>query len=245
MSSSYQKPAGVKSYLDFINSPDGEIFKQVLSKKLLKRLPEKANLSILDAGCGNGWLTKLLRAKNFRVLGCDISEDLLSLAKKLCPGTEFIHTDLNLPLPFQNNQFDTAIFNVSLLDIANIKTTAEEMHRLVKDKVIIMAVNPYYGFPVGKWKRSFWGKIFRLKPTLSLQPYCNFAKSADRSFNWHQGHLTSFFHTLPEQINAFTQAGFHLNYLQDIFMEKKSDTYNLAYRLNQFPIFILLEFTKN
>jgi streptogramin lyase len=51
MNSTYQTPQGIQSYLDFINSPDGQIFQSTLFTQILARLNTQPPSTILDAGC--------------------------------------------------------------------------------------------------------------------------------------------------------------------------------------------------
>ena len=46
--------------------------------------------SVLDLGCGNGALTKVLQDKGYLVKGLDASEELLAVARKNYPDIEFI-----------------------------------------------------------------------------------------------------------------------------------------------------------
>ncbi len=244
MNSTYQTPQGIQSYLDFIKSPDGQIFQSTLSNQILARLNTQPTSTILDAGCGNGWLSNLLTSHGYSVMGCDISKELIKLANQNYPHIQFQTVDLNSPLPFTPHQFETGIFNVSVLDIKNLHQLAQEMYRILDKRLLLMAVNPYYGFPVGEWKHTFWSKLFKRPPQLTLTPYVPWATKSNREFRWANNHLTSYFYTLPEQINTFTSAGFKLSHIQDIYVKEKTATYNLAFRLNQFPIFILMEFTR-
>jgi SAM-dependent methyltransferase len=244
MSSTYQTSQGIQSYLDFINSPDGQIFQSTLSSQILARLNTQPPSTILDAGCGNGWLSNLLTTHGYSVMGCDISTELIKLANQNYPHINFQTVDLNYPLPFTPHQFETAVFNVSLLDIKNLTQLAKELYNIIDKRLLLVTVNPYYGFPVGEWKHTFWSKLFKHKPHLKLNPYVPWATKANREFKWANNHLTSYFYTLPEQVNAFTTAGFKLSHLQDIYINEKTANYNLAFRLQQFPIFILMEFIR-
>lgn len=51
------------------------------------------NSTILDLGCGNGALSKVLQDKGFIVTGIDASKELLDIAKKNYPDIEFMQAD--------------------------------------------------------------------------------------------------------------------------------------------------------
>lgn len=246
VSSTYENPEGAQGYLDFLASNDGAVFKQVLSKNILKRLADKSNLAILDAGCGPGWLSKQLAEKGYKVKGCDISPQLIAKARIDYTGIDFTVADLTQALPYPNQAFDSAILSLSALDLSDQKNAFAETKRVLKPggRLIIITVNPYYGYPVGVWKRGGWGRLLKKKPKLKLRPYFDFQKKADRAFVWN-GNLVSYFYTLPEQINLLIDAGFVLRRLDDISASQDDKKYSLQYRLYRFPIFILLEFIKN
>ncbi len=53
----------------------------------------KTGSTVLDLGCGNGALTEQLKNKGFHVIGIDASEELLNIARRNCPDTDFIKAD--------------------------------------------------------------------------------------------------------------------------------------------------------
>jgi len=62
---------------------------------------------ILDLGCGNGNLTAYIKNKGLNVIGVDVSQELLNIAKKKCKA-EFIKADMT-KLPFNNDYFDNIL----------------------------------------------------------------------------------------------------------------------------------------
>lgn len=76
----------------------------------------KDKITLLDAGCGSGYLTTLF-AKDFEVTGIDIDEDMLMLARKKIEdkhlNARFYHHDLNDEL---SNKYDVI---VALFDVLN------------------------------------------------------------------------------------------------------------------------------
>ena len=69
--------------------------------------------SVLDLGCGNGALTKVLQNKGYCVKGLDASEELLSIAKEKYPTIDFMQgdaVDFTLPEPV-DVVFSNAVFH--------------------------------------------------------------------------------------------------------------------------------------
>ena len=60
---------------------------------------------ILDVGCGHGRDSKYFSENEFNVTAVDLSEELLSIAKKISPKANFMLMDMR-NLSFQDNSFD-------------------------------------------------------------------------------------------------------------------------------------------
>lgn len=71
---------------------------------------------ILEVGCGAGQFSKYLMSKGFSVLGVDLSESMLELARKKVPGGDFRSMDMR-NLTFDDGQFDGIIAPYSLIHI--------------------------------------------------------------------------------------------------------------------------------
>jgi ubiquinone/menaquinone biosynthesis C-methylase UbiE len=80
--------------------------------ELARRLPDGAR--VLDLGCGAGIPFTRLLAERFEVIGVDISEAQLDLARKNVPGATFVHGDFS-DLAFPDGSFDgiTAFYSIS------------------------------------------------------------------------------------------------------------------------------------
>lgn len=50
--------------------------------------------AVLDLGCGNGALLKVMHDKDYNVIGIDASKELLGIAKKSFPDIQFIEADV-------------------------------------------------------------------------------------------------------------------------------------------------------
>lgn len=207
------------------------------------------SIQILDAGCGDGWLAGVLK-ENFpecRICACDAGEPLIMEAKKKFPKVEFSVHDLNSPLPYPDNSFDLITASMVIHDTENELAVMQNFARILKPSgsVIASIVNPYYGFPVGAWKRGIWGRLLGRKPKLKLiREYNRLAQEDRPSFEWRP-HLGSHFTPLSRHIEAANKAGLLLTNLVDITSPQDSATYNLTYQLHRFPIILLLKFQKH
>jgi len=104
-------------------------------KKFKKFLPK--NAKVLDAGCGWGRDSKIL-AKSFSVIGIDLSEKLLDLAKAYASKAKFQIGDIS-KTNFPDNTFHGIWANDILLhlDRKDILPTLKEFHRLLKSSGIL------------------------------------------------------------------------------------------------------------
>jgi ubiquinone/menaquinone biosynthesis C-methylase UbiE len=82
-----------------------------------------AGSSVLDLGCGTGVPTaRMLTASGHRVVGVDISEGMLAMAREQVPAAEFVHADVTgLPAGFGRFDAVTAFFSLLMLSKADIE----------------------------------------------------------------------------------------------------------------------------
>jgi ubiquinone/menaquinone biosynthesis C-methylase UbiE len=95
-------------------------FQAALIERIGTLLP--AGTSVLDLGCGTGVPTaKALTDSGHRVVGVDISEGMLRLAREQVPAAEFVHADVkDLPADFGPFDAATAFFSLLMLSKADI-----------------------------------------------------------------------------------------------------------------------------
>lgn len=96
-------------------------FQTALVGRISALLP--AGASVIDLGCGTGVPTaKILTESDHRVVGVDISEGMLRLAREQVPAAEFVHADF-AKLPDDFGRFDaaTAFFSLLMLSKADIE----------------------------------------------------------------------------------------------------------------------------
>jgi ubiquinone/menaquinone biosynthesis C-methylase UbiE len=91
---------------------------------------------VLDVGCGNGWATRLMaeRALDGRVVGIDISDEMVDLARESSSSfsnVEFREASAE-KLSFAEGEFTHAFSMESLYYYGNILRALKEIHRVLK-----------------------------------------------------------------------------------------------------------------
>lgn len=98
--------------------------------------------SILDAGCGEGFVSSRLRDK--RVTGVDISRGALSVAQKNGPGVSLACGDI-YRMPFRSNSFDLVMATEVLEHLKEPEKAMIEVGRLSKRYCLFSVPNePYF-----------------------------------------------------------------------------------------------------
>lgn len=108
-------------------------------EKFIKLLPKGGK--IMDAGCGPGRDCAYFVKQGFDVIGIDLSEKLLEIARKRTTQAKFIKQDLRY-LDFPDNSFDGIWANSSLhhLDRNDISKVLEKFHRILKPQGILLVI---------------------------------------------------------------------------------------------------------
>jgi methionine biosynthesis protein MetW len=122
--------------------------------KILNIIPE--NVRVLDLGCGDGTLLKMLmKQKKVRGTGIEFSQDkILECVKK---GVSVVHGDLNDGLDdFQDNTFDFVILSRTLQSVNRPDLLLSAMARVGR-KVIISFIN--MGFIKSRFQLMCYGRM--------------------------------------------------------------------------------------
>ncbi len=110
---------------------------------VISKVPKDA-VTILDVGCGNGWVAKEFLPKGKKVFSLDISATNPSKAKRLYPSPEhFGITADSFHLPFNNDSFDCVIASEIIEHVAEPSFFMKELFRVVKKGGRLIISTPY------------------------------------------------------------------------------------------------------
>ncbi|MHA1249854.1 MAG: class I SAM-dependent methyltransferase [Candidatus Helarchaeota archaeon] len=99
---------------------------------------------LLDFGCGNGFLLKLIEKTNINnkfLIGIDISKNRLIQTKRKTNNVQIIQA-LDSVLPFKTNVFDVVIASEILEHVPNIHIALKEINSVIKQKGILIVSVP-------------------------------------------------------------------------------------------------------
>ena len=108
---------------------------------------------VLEVGCGTGVFARQAVKRvgdNGRLVGLDLSESMLGVARKICPTVEFRQGNV-MALPFDDNAFDVVVSSFMLMFVPDPEKAVQEMMRVLKPEgKLVVAVwealknNPVY-----------------------------------------------------------------------------------------------------
>ncbi|MDE3046502.1 MAG: bifunctional demethylmenaquinone methyltransferase/2-methoxy-6-polyprenyl-1,4-benzoquinol methylase UbiE [Verrucomicrobiota bacterium] len=103
-------------------------------KKVAMHLPLQPHLQVLDLATGTGdQLGAITRAglSIRKMVGLDLSKEMLAIAHKKWPQIEFLHGDA-MHIPFEPSSFDAITFSFGIRNVETPLQSLKEMHRVLK-----------------------------------------------------------------------------------------------------------------
>lgn len=174
----------------------------------------KANLSILDCGCGQGTMTLDFadQISPGKVVGIDISEKILQAAKENASSKNVSNVSFQqanvLDLPFPDNTFDIVYAQTLLAHLPEPMRAIHEMKRVVKAGGIIAAkecyLSSWFLYPENKFLNEFM--VFRMKPVLQNGGDLDIGvKLGELFYNAGLGEISFEMHCLNRNVPTFAK----------------------------------------
>lgn len=110
----------------------------ILDKPMLERLSGAAKM--LDIGCGEGRFCRMAKKIGIDAVGIDPIEPFIERARNRDPSGKYLQAFAE-KLPFDDEEFDLAVFYLSLIDIDDIRTAVREATRILKPGGRILIAN--------------------------------------------------------------------------------------------------------
>lgn len=200
---------------------------------LLSLLGDITGQSILDAGCGEGYLVRVLAARGARVTGLDAAPRLIELARGRSPGAaiDYRVADLTVPHPEYDSSFDAVASYLVLNDVEDYRGFARSLARMLKPGGrMVHALNNPYGAVIR-------GHVADYFNSGAMSPYRGLWQAGIKTYHYHR--------TLQQYLDSFLEEGLELIRLIDV--EGILSTHENTPVLPEgyaFPRFMLLAFRR-
>jgi SAM-dependent methyltransferase len=138
----------------------GDSYRQnIFNPALFSLLGDVKRKRILDAGCGAGYMSRLLTEKGARVIGVDLSKKFIEIAKhyerKKPLGIKYEQVNLANLSRFSSTSFDIVISVYVLCDTRDCGKAIREIARVLKPngRFIFLIGHPCFDWQAGGWER--------------------------------------------------------------------------------------------
>lgn len=202
------------------------LVQDALLSRMLDLLGDLSGRKVLDAGCGEGFLARVLASHGAHVTGIDLSARLIAMAREKDPhhSIDYHVADLSRPLPAFAGHFDQIGSHLVLNDVADHRGFAATLASLARPGArVVLALNNPYSLVVR-------GHVLDYFANGALGMYGGLAGQGIQAHYYHR--------TLEEYLDAFLSVGFQLAKLADV-----TDRAGLPWLLfahSRFPRFLIL-----
>jgi len=203
---------GLDVYRDHINNP--AFF------RLVGRVEGRA---VLDAGCGEGYNTRILAGRGAQVTGIDISARMIEHArdeeKRQPLGIRYevaSFSDLSL---FTDTSFDVVVSTMSLMDSPDYEGAIREFFRVLRKrgKLFFSVTHPCFMTRGYGWIRDEAGKATSITASdyFNRQPWVEYWGFSQSPENTPPFAVPAFPRTLSDYFNTLIKTGFVLKKIDE------------------------------
>lgn len=143
---------------------DDEIQSRVLvtNKAIVDAVLALSPNTVLDVGCGEGWLTRALAQSGIDVLGVDVVPELIEVARKTGDGRFQAMAYEQMSAQSLNQTFDAVVCNFSLLGDESVEHLFSQVDSLLNEggRLVVQTIHPVAGCGDGTyqdgWRAGAW-----------------------------------------------------------------------------------------
>lgn len=235
-------------YNNLIEKDEDSYQRKLILPNLTRLLETKKGEIIVDLACGQGFFAREFAKLGTRVIGIDISSELIDVARK-DKSVEY-HVSRAHKLDFlKNESVDKVLAILSLQNIENVQEVFREVSRVLKPKgkLFIVLNHPIFRIP----KASFWGWDDRLK--LQYRRLDSYLSASKEAIQMHPGDkpwekTISFHRPLQFYFKALGKNGLFVSRLEEWTSHKVSEAGPKKAAEDkarkEFPLFLFLEATR-
>ncbi|MBH1989185.1 MAG: tetratricopeptide repeat protein [Myxococcaceae bacterium] len=201
------------------------------------------NLTVLDVGCGNGYMSRwACHAGAGRVIAVDISEEFINIAKQHSPKEQFKEIDFRVEsgndlASVPDDSIDRVVSNYVLMDVADLKGNIRRMYEVLRPGATASIVIVHPCFPI-KYRSEHDGRLILEWEDSYFATHLQVTPPFDQTFTTP---FKIMHHPLEEYEKAFEEAGFKRIKLREPHLTKSQKQHldpSLPKNLGEIPISI-------
>jgi len=145
------------TWYDKLLGEDDTYQRKVILPNLLRQLNLKRGEIVLDLACGQGFFSNEFYKTGAKVIGCDIAEELIEIAKKKSPKEIEYKICSSNKLDFLTNaSVNKIVCILALQNIQDIIGTMKECRRVLKKDGEFFLVLNHPAFRIPQWSSWMW-----------------------------------------------------------------------------------------
>jgi len=204
-------------------------------------------LTVLDAGCGTGYLSRKLSDKGASVIGIDLSSKMIEIARQKNPEMDFRIDSCSELRTLDANYFDMVVANYVLMDLRDLQGAVRSFHRVLKSDGLAVLIFSHPCFPQARasvndqdgkvtyvWDYNYFEEARQTSP-----PWGHFKSD----FIWYHRPLSAYwkaFRSAGFEVVDFdepnlTRERYHLAANKRQLSNGKSRPYSVAFKLKKAP----------
>ncbi len=215
--------------------PEGDFGREhLLNPALFTLLGEVRGLRILDAGCGQGYLARLLAERGARVTGMETAEHGYAFAleeERLAPlGVEYLQVDLTRPFGFEG-AFDAVVANMVFMDIPDYEAAMRHCVAALRPggRFVFSLLHPCFEEPSSAWPGQHYVAV---REYLEPHPF-------------EQDYASGFHRPLSHYLNSVIGVGCQIEHLVEPRLTPELAAGNPVYERNvHVPSYIVISARK-
>ena len=152
------------NWIDIIENNGIESRKLATNKAIVEAVSNAKPGTVLDIGCGEGWLAKELYNKGINVTGVDVIPELIEKVKQKVPGDFYVASfeDIYLNKLVFSKLFDAIVINFALIGKESTENLLGSLPRYLSNngKLFIQTLHPHSRKSINDytsgWKEGSW-----------------------------------------------------------------------------------------
>ncbi len=204
-----------------IGNGEEDLHRNYLDPLIFAYLGKKKYRTIIDAGCGNGYLLNKLAKISVNVVGLDYSEELLKASAKRIEGNKnitLLKADLTQKLPMKSNSADAIVASMVLQYLPSLEPFVEESHRILKPGGILIVLIDHPGHYLYSRAQELIGN--KDPHFLETGSYFKEGKRKKKSL-WNKAILEYYHRTISGYVNPFVNR-FKLMEINEVTQNKET-----------------------